>query len=99
MKFLDRFRRYRVLAFSLSSGAGVWFSSMAGYQITHAYELFELYEVCLLEGEDCFKAQVERMELLTLMWDGSLRFQVLLSFLFFYLAGLLSSKNKSTDES
>ena len=64
---------------------------MAGYQITHAYEL---YEVCLLEGEDCFKAQLERMELLTLMWDGSLRYQVLLSFLFFYLAGYYHLKIK-----
>ncbi len=98
MKFLDKLRKYRTLALSLSLGAGVWFSSMAGYQITHAYELFELSKVCLLEGGECFKAQAERIDLLTLLWDGSLRYQVLLSFLFFYFAGLLSSKNKPDDE-
>ncbi len=77
--------------------AAIFFSAIAGYQVSYAQELFGLSKDCVSLKDECLSFQIERIELLTLMWDGTLKFQLLLSCLFYFVAGVFWTKKESSN--
>ncbi len=98
MKFINDFRQYRQLLAGISIGLGIFFSSMAGYQISYAQDIFDLAKACITLKKECSNSQIERIELLTLMWDGTLKYQLLLCCLFYFLSGVFWFKKRSIND-
>ena len=98
MKVLKEFRKYHQLLARISIAAAIYFSTMAGFQISYAQELFELSKSCISLKDECLSSEIERIDLLTLMWDETLRIKLLLCCLFYFVAGVFWFKKEPSND-